>query len=70
MKLFITIFMSLLCCSAISQTKISGKIIENDSTPIAFAEVILKPLNSEKLIGTITEDDGSFQLNATPVITL
>ena len=66
MKLFITIIVGLLCFSAISQTKISGKIIENDSTAIPFAEVVLKNVTSGKLIGSITEDDGSFQLNTTP----
>ena len=58
----------LLCCvegiSAQNLYKITGKVIDKDSTTIEFASVVLSNNSTKKLTGTTTGVDGTFFINA------
>ncbi len=60
MKYFRLIFFLLITISAFSQTKVGGKVIDQEGDPVAFANVIFK--NSTE--GTVTNEDGLFYLES------
>ena len=53
-------FLALSFFSAIAQTKVSGYVYDENSEPIAFANVLFKG----STIGTITNEDGKFYLES------
>ena len=58
----------LLCCggsiSAQNLYRITGKVIDKDSTAVEFASVVLSNNSTKKLTGTTTGVDGSFAISA------
>ena len=58
----------LLCCggsiSAQNLYRITGKVIDKDSTAVEFASVVLSNNSTKKLTGTTTGIDGTFAINA------
>ncbi|MGB5819646.1 MAG: DUF5686 family protein [Saonia sp.] len=58
-KLLFTFFLLFTLC-AISQTKVSGIVVDESGSPIAFANVLFK----DSYEGTITNDNGRFYLES------
>lgn len=50
--------------SAEAQTQVSGKVIDENSVPLPFVNVVmLSKADSSFIVGTVTGDDGVFKLN-------
>ncbi|HMB64490.1 MAG TPA: DUF5686 family protein [Eudoraea sp.] len=60
MKYFLSYILLLFSFLAFSQTKVGGIVVDEDGTPVAFANVVF-PNSTE---GTITNDDGRFYLES------
>jgi len=60
MKNFVLAFLFLFSLHSLSQTKVSGIIVDESGAPVAFANVLFKD-SSE---GTITNDNGRFYLES------
>ncbi len=59
-KIFLLCSIFFSCYTLLAQTKVGGKVVDENGDPIAFANVMFK--NSS--IGGITNDDGSFYLQS------
>ena len=68
MKYFLGLIILMLCCvgsiSAQNLYKITGRVIDKDSTAVEFASVVLSDNSTKKLTGTTTGIDGTFAVNA------
>ncbi len=63
MRLFLVVLFAFLFNTSSAQ-KIAGKIIENQQqSPLAFAEVVVKPITSGELTGTVANENGNFSIN-------
>ena len=63
MRLVLVVLFAFLFTTSSAQ-KITGKIIENQQqSPLAFAEVIVKPITSGELTGTVANENGNFSIN-------
>ena len=66
MRSFLVVLFAFLFTTSSAQ-KITGKIIENQQqSPLAFAEVIIKPITSGELTGTVSDENGNFSINISP----
>lgn len=61
---FINIILFLAPFMANAQMQVQGTVTDQTDEPVAYANVILIDTNEEIITGTITEDDGSFNLSA------
>ena len=68
MKRLVLIFVSVICCSAISfgQQQIKGKITNDQKEPLPVVTVQVK----NKTTGTMSETDGTYSISANPMDTL
>ena len=67
MRVYFTIILMLCCVGSISAQnlyRITGKVIDKESTAIEFASVVLSDNVTKKLSGTTTGVDGTFVVNA------
>ena len=65
MKLTYLFLFAFSCFITNAQTKITGKIIEQETQkPLEFAEIALQSTDSPNLIGAITNYEGSFKIEA------
>jgi len=60
MKYIILLILVLITCSAFSQTKVSGVVVDNAGVSVPFANVIFKDSRD----GTITDENGRFYLES------
>lgn len=67
MKLSFAVFVFLTSLNIYAKTEITGKIIDKvTKEPLPFAEIILRPIPSGEIIGTVTAENGSFSISAEP----
>ena len=66
MKTLLSVFISTFLSIGISAQTVSGKLIDENSQPLPYANVVLLSLpDSTFVTGTISGEDGSFTLEAT-----
>ena len=66
MKTFLLVFMGSLLPVYLSAQSVSGKLIDENSQPLPYANVVLLSLPDSAFVsGTISGEDGSFTLEAT-----
>ena len=63
-----TIFLSI-CNNALAQT-ITGKVVDEDNEPLAFANVVLHKADSTFIAGTVTDTCGLFVISAHPEVSI
>ena len=66
MNRFMIIFLSnILCLSVFSQISYTGKLLDENSQPLPYANVVLLSLpDSAFVTGTVSDEGGSFSLQA------
>ena len=67
MRVYFTLLLLFCCVGSISAQnlyKITGRVIDKDSTAVEFASVVLSDNSTKKLTGTTTGIDGTFAVNA------
>ena len=66
MKVFLWMFAGIMLPVGLSAQTVKGKLIDEDSQPLPYANVVLLSLpDSTFVTGTISGEDGSFTLGAT-----
>ena len=63
-----TIFLSI-CNNALAQT-ITGKVVDENNEPLAFANVVLHKADSTFIAGTVTDTCGLFVISAHPEVSI
>ncbi|MFC5047175.1 DUF5686 family protein [Aquimarina hainanensis] len=59
-RIFVIVLFLIGSATLFSQTKVSGKVLDSNSTPIPFANIVFK----NSTIGTITDENGSFYMES------
>jgi len=61
-KIFTTFFLTLFSAATFAQSKISGGVYSENSSPVNFANIVLMSADSSFLSGTITDENGKFSV--------
>ena len=53
-----------LCCISVQAQQIRGKLLDAQNKPVSFANILLMSSDSAFIAGTVSNDDGTFQVTA------
>ena len=65
MKQLFSILMPILFVSTVYGSTITGKVVDENNSPLGFVNVVLLKADSTYIAGTITDEDGAFLFNET-----
>ena len=63
-KIVLTVLVAVLTSSLFSQVKVSGRLVDEKAVAVEFANIAFQ--SADKFTGTISEENGSFELQVSP----
>ena len=56
------LFLTLFSAATFAQSKLSGVVFDENSSPVSFANIVLTAADSSFVSGTITDENGKFSI--------